>query len=72
MYLLGINVNDFILNLLFKRFDLQKLEEINYADSFDIFIPFERKFRNDVEQRMPWSFSSFQNIEIFIQKQLFV
>ena len=68
LYLLGINANDFIINLLFKRFDLQKLDEINYADFFDMLIPFEKKFRNDVEQRVPRSFSACQNIEIFSQK----
>ena len=68
LYLLGININDFIVNLLFKRFDLQKLDEINYADFFDMLIPFEKKFRNDVEQRVPRSFSACQNIEIFSQK----
>ena len=70
LYLLGINVNDFIINLLFKRFDLQKLDEINYADFFDMVIPFEKKFRNDVEQRLPNSSSDFQSIEIFSEKTI--
>ena len=70
LYLLGINTSDFIINLLFKRFDLQKLDEISYPDFFDMIIPFEKKFRNDVEQRPPRSFSTFQNIEIFSQKTI--
>ena len=70
LYLLGINASDFIIDLLFKRFDLQKLDEISYPDFFDMLIPFEKKFRNDVEQRPPRSFSIFQNIEIFSQKTI--
>ena len=70
LYLLGINTSDFIINLLFKRFDLQKEDEINYADFFDILIPFEKKFRNDVEQRPPRSFCAINNIEIFSEKTI--
>ena len=68
LYLLGINVNDFMINLLFKRFDLKKLDEINYADFFDMLIPFEKQYRNDVEQRPPHSFNAFQCVEIFSEK----
>ena len=70
LYLLGINASDFVIDLLFKRFDLQKLDEINYADFFDMLIPFQKKYRNEVEQRPPLSYSSFQNIEIFSQKTI--
>jgi calmodulin len=68
LYLLGLNVNDFVINLLFKRFDLQKFDEINYADFFDMIIPFQKEFRNDVEQRLPNSSCAFQSIEIFTEK----
>ena len=67
LFLLGINVDDFIINLLFKRFDLQNQEEINYADFFDMLIPFEKKYRNDVEKREPKS-SISQKIEIFSEE----
>ena len=70
LYLLGINVNDFIINLLFKRFDLQNKDEINYADFFDMIIPFEKKYRNDVEQRIPHSNFQFNCIEIFSEKTI--
>ena len=70
LYLLGINVDDFIINLLFKRFDLFNENEINYADFFDMLIPFEKKFRNEIEQRPPRSCSAFQNIEIFSEETI--
>ena len=49
---------------------MQKEDEINYADFFDILIPFEKKFRNDVEQRPPRSFCAINNIEIFSEKTI--
>ena len=67
LFLLGINVDDFIINLLFKRFDLQNQDEINYADFFDMLIPFEKKYRNDVEKREPKA-SISQKIEIFSEE----
>ena len=45
------NIDDFIINLLFKRFDLTQKNEINYADFFDMLIPFEKEYRNDVDKR---------------------
>ena len=70
LYLLGINVNDFIINLLFKRFDLQKQDQINFADFFDMLIPFEKSYRNGVEQRLPHSFNALQCVEIFSEKTI--
>ena len=70
LYLLGMNVDDFTINLLFKRFDLQKQDEINFADFFDMLIPFEKQFRNDVEQRPPRSFYGNQCIEIFSEQTI--
>ena len=67
LFLLGINVDDFIINLLFKRFDLQNQDEINYADFFDMLIPFEKKYRNDVEKREPKA-SISQKIGIFSEE----
>ena len=65
-----MNVDDFTINLLFKRFDLQKQDEINFADFFDMLIPFEKQFRNDVEQRLPRSFCGNQCIEIFSEQTI--
>ena len=37
------------------RFDLKKKNQINYADFFDMIIPFQRSYRNFVETRIPLS-----------------
>ena len=39
------------LKLLMKRFDLQKNGSINYADFFDMIVPFEKDYRQKVENR---------------------
>ena len=49
--LIGINQTEKHLNLLMKRFDLQKNGFINYADFFDMIVPFEKKQRQTVENR---------------------
>jgi Ca2+-binding EF-hand superfamily protein len=69
LYLLGVNYNDFIINLLFKRFNFEYKNEINYADFFDMLIPFEKEYRNDIEERIPYS-NSFQCIEVFSEKTI--
>ena len=51
--LLGICATDCDVRLLMKRFDLQKCGTINYADFFDILVPFEKEYRNMVEFRAP-------------------
>ena len=38
-----------------KRFDLQKEGCINYADFFDMLVPFEKQYRTMVENRIPKS-----------------
>ena len=65
LYLLDIIVDDFTINLLFKRFDLKKYNEINYADFFDMLIPFEKKYRTDIEKRQPKIFDFRPKNEIF-------
>ena len=37
------------------RFDLMKRGQINYADFFDMIVPFQRSYRNNVESRIPIS-----------------
>ena len=69
LYLLGVDYNDFIINLLFKRFNFEYKNEINYADFFDMLIPFEKEYRNDIEERIPYS-NSFQCIEVFSEKTI--
>ena len=41
------------LRLLMKRFDLQKEGSLNYADFFDLLVPFEKEYRTTVENRCP-------------------
>ena len=40
--LIGLNPTDQEIRLLLKRFDLQKNGNLNYADFFDIVVPFEK------------------------------
>ena len=50
---IGVNPSDFEIKLLMKRFDLQKNGNINYADFFDMIVPFEKNVRTKVENRNP-------------------
>ena len=52
---LDIKINDYIINLLMNRFDLMKKGKINYADFFDMIVPFQRSYRSMVETRIPLS-----------------
>ena len=45
---IGVYPTDQDVRLLMKRFDLQKNGNINYADFFDIIVPFEKEFRNKI------------------------
>ena len=49
--LLGIYPTDHEVRLLMKRFDLQNF--LNYADFFDMLVPYEKDYRNMVENRLP-------------------
>ena len=51
--LLDIYPTDQELKLFMKRFDLQNQGGINYADFFDIIVPFEKENRTKVEERLP-------------------
>ena len=53
--LIGICPTDNEIRLLMKRFDLENEGKINYADFFDMLVPFEKKHRNMVEKRIPKS-----------------
>ena len=53
--LIGIYPTDFEVRLLMKRFDLQNLGTLNYADFFDLLVPFEKSYRTMVENRIPRS-----------------
>ncbi len=53
------------IRLLIKRFDLQKQGCINFADFFDIIVPFEKDYRTTVEQRLPRSCCPCRCIDVF-------
>ena len=66
--LFGINPTDQQLNLLMKRFDLQKAGHINYADFFDMIVPFEKNQREIVENRQPKYMSANKSPDFFNEK----
>ena len=51
--LIGIFPTDHEVRLLMKRFDLQKQGVLNFADFFDMLVPFEKEYRAMVENRCP-------------------
>lgn len=51
--LIGVFPTDHEVRLLMKRFDLQKQGVLNYADFFDMVVPFEKEYRTLVENRCP-------------------
>ena len=63
--LLNVYPTDIELRLLLKRFDLLKQGVINYADFFDIIVPFEKENRSSVEQRLPRSCCPCRSIDVF-------
>ena len=63
--LLNIYPTDNELRLLMKRFDLQRQGAINFADFFDIVVPFEKEYRTTVEERLPRSCCPCRCIDVF-------
>ena len=59
------------LNLLMKRFDLQKNGFLNYADFFDMVVPFEKSYRQRVESRPPRSCCPCRSPEVFSNKTIY-
>ena len=49
---LGINVSTKEIKLLMRRVDIKRNDFISYADFFDFLVPFQKKYRNDVEKRI--------------------
>ena len=68
--LIGLNPTKKELNLLMKRFDLQKNGFINYADFFDMVVPFEKNQRQTVENRRPKSFCPSKSPDVFKEKTI--
>ncbi len=51
--LLDVYASDADIRLLMKRYDLQKNCSLNFSDFFDMIVPFEKDYRNMVENRSP-------------------
>ena len=60
---LGLNPTDQDVRLLMKRFDLQKSGKINFADFFDMIVPFKPELRNKIENKEPNPNSSSKSQE---------
>ena len=50
---LGVYPSDYNMKLFMKRYDLQKKGYISYADFYDIVVPFEKIYRDDIDKRIP-------------------
>ena len=68
--LIGLNPSEKELNLLMKRFDIQKNGFINYADFFDMVVPFEKNIRELVEKRRPSTVCPIRSPKIFKEKTI--
>ena len=68
--LIGLNPTEKELNLLMKRFDLQKNGFINFADFFDMLVPFEKNQRQIVEKRPPKTYCPVRSPDIFKEKTI--
>ena len=63
--LLNLNLNDKDINLIMKRFDLKKKNNINFQEFFDMIVPFDSEYRNIVEIRLPLSNCPFKSFNVF-------
>ena len=63
--LLNLNLNDKDINLIMKRFDLKKKNNINFQEFFDMLVPFDSEYRNIVEIRLPLSNCPFKSFNVF-------
>jgi Ca2+-binding EF-hand superfamily protein len=63
--LLNLNLNDKDINLIIKRFDLKKKNNINFQEFFDMLVPFDSEYRNIVEIRLPLSNCPFKSFNVF-------
>jgi len=69
--LIGICPSRKDLNLLMRRFDLQRNGYINFADFFDMVIPFEKSYRQRVENRPPQSCCPCRSPDVFTSKTVY-
>ena len=68
LQLIGICPTNEEVRILMKRFDLQKNGFINYADFFDVVVPFEKNYRTRVENRLPNSCCPCRCPEVFCRQ----
>ena len=61
---IGINPSLKEIRLLIKRADKKKNGIINYSELFDLLVPFQKQYRENVEKRMPSSFFSTNNKDV--------
>ena len=59
------------LRLLIKRFDLAKNGFLNYADFFDMVVPFEKKYRQRVENRQIKNYGAYRPSDLFSNKTIY-
>ena len=62
--LLNVNINDRDIGSLINRFDLNKKGYINFADFFDMIVPYNKEYRNIVENRTPNSCCNCRCLDI--------
>ena len=62
---LGLSFNDIDINLIMKRFDLKKKNNINFQEFFDMLVPFYSEYRNIVELRLPLSNCPYRAFNVF-------
>ena len=64
---LGIFASLKEIKLLMKRVDIKNKGFIDYSDFFDLLVPFQKKYRDNAERRIPSSFVPVYNrIDIFL------
>ena len=63
----NINPSDLELDLLMNKYSLTKENILEYGDFFDIIVPFEKQYRNNIEERIPNSTYVVRSSNIFSQ-----
>ena len=58
--------NEVDIKLLMKRFDIHKNYCLNFSDFFDMVVPYEKEYRNMVENRAPNTFCQNSNSDFFM------
>ena len=64
---LGVGASPNEIKFLMRRGDAQRKGHLNFSDFFDLLVPFEKKFRDNVERRLPSSFiPTYNKSDIFL------